>query len=113
MVLIDMEMPKRCGECFNCDRNFNDGEKTIENWMCLLRMRFVGDYEDSGRPQWCPLKPFTPAADVVPVRHGRWRQNDNGTWSCSECSSWIPDEQHYYAKFCLHCGAKMDGGADK
>lgn len=35
MVLIDMEMPKRCGECFNCDRNFNDGEKTIENWMCL------------------------------------------------------------------------------
>lgn len=60
MVLIDMEMPKRCGECFNCDRNFNDGEKTIENWMCLLRMRFVGDYVDNGKPSWCPLKPFTP-----------------------------------------------------
>ena len=50
-----------------------------------------------------------PAVDAVEVRHGRWRQNDNGTWSCSECSSWIPDEQHYYAKFCLHCGARMDG----
>lgn len=78
MVLIDMEMPKRCGECFNCDRNFNDGEKTIENWMCLLRMRFVGDYVDSGRPQWCPMKPFTPPEpqittniyDTEEIHHG-------------------------------------------
>ncbi len=53
-----------------------------------------------------------PAADVVPVRHGRWIKNDNGTWSCERCHSWIPDEQHYYARFCLYCGAKMDGGAD-
>lgn len=67
MVLIDMEMPMRCGECFNCDRNFNDGEKTIENWMCLLRMRFVGDYVDSGRPPWCPLKPFTPPEPKVRI----------------------------------------------
>lgn len=48
-----------------------------------------------------------PAADVVEVKHGRWMQNDNGTWSCSECSSWIPNEQHHYARFCLYCGAKM------
>ena len=39
---------------------------------------------------------------------GKWEQNDNGTWSCSECHSWIPDEQHYYARFCLFCGAKME-----
>lgn len=50
-----------------------------------------------------------PAVDAVEVVHSWWRQNDNGTWSCSECSSWIPDEQHYYARFCLHCGARMDG----
>ena len=60
MVLIDIDMPKRCGECFNCDYNFNDGEKVVENWMCLLQMRFVEDYVDSGRPEWCPLKEFTP-----------------------------------------------------
>ena len=52
------------------------------------------------------------ASDVAPVRHGRWMKNDNGTWSCERCHSWIPDEQHYYARFCLYCGAKMDGGAD-
>lgn len=61
MVLIDMEMPERCGECFNCDCNFNDGENAVENWMCLLRMRFVGDHvKNNGRPTWCPLKPFIP-----------------------------------------------------
>ena len=36
-----------------------------------------------------------------------WVQNDNGTWSCSKCQSWIPNEQHYYANFCLYCGADM------
>lgn len=51
-----------------------------------------------------------PAAAVAPVRHGRWIKNDNETWSCERCHSWIPDEQHYYARFCLYCGAKMDGG---
>lgn len=39
---------------------------------------------------------------------GKWIRNDNGTWSCDQCNSWIPDEQHYYARFCLHCGAKME-----
>lgn len=52
-----------------------------------------------------------PTVDAVPVKHGRWIKNDNGTWSCERCHSWIPDEQHYYARFCLYCGAKLDGGA--
>ncbi len=47
--------------------------------------------------------------DAEPVRHGHWVRNDNGTYSCSECQSWIPNEQHHYAKYCLFCGAKMDG----
>lgn len=40
---------------------------------------------------------------------GKWIRNDNGTWSCGQCNSWIPDEQHHYARFCLYCGAKMEG----
>lgn len=48
-----------------------------------------------------------PSAEVEPVRRGKWIQNDNGTYSCSLCQSWIPEEQHYYARFCLYCGAKM------
>ena len=47
--------------------------------------------------------------DVQEVRHGRWIQNDNNTYSCSLCQSWIPEEQHHYARYCLYCGAKMKG----
>lgn len=54
-----------------------------------------------------------PAADVVPVVHGRW----NATETCSLCGEkstegldattwnyWLPN-------YCPNCGAKMDGGA--
>lgn len=42
-------------------------------------------------------------------KKGEWIQNDNGTYSCSLCHSWIPKEQYYYAQFCLYCGADMRG----
>lgn len=56
-----------------------------------------------------------PAADVAPVRHGRW---EPGNPICPVCGGdkfkdldadiwcdWMPD-------YCPNCGAKMDGGAD-
>lgn len=47
-----------------------------------------------------------PAADVAPVRHGRWIEED-GTQICSECG-----EEHewedYRAPYCDTCGAKMN-----
>lgn len=53
-----------------------------------------------------------PAADVVPVVHGRWnviegRRLDNAI--CSNCGRRF---QAYYEaySFCPNCGAKMDGG---
>lgn len=50
-----------------------------------------------------------PSEDVVDVRYGKWIENDNGTYSCSLCQSWIPNEQYYYARYCPHCGAYMKG----
>ena len=49
-------------------------------------------------------------ADVRPVVRGRWKKNDNGTYSCERCHSWIPEEQWHYANWCLYCGADMRGG---
>ena len=45
-----------------------------------------------------------PAADVAPVRHGRWIKHDDGVFTCSECENAESNESH----FCRYCGAKMD-----
>lgn len=69
---------------------------------------------------------FIPAADVVPVVHGRWIWDRDGmdwgigAWRCSECKVmspmwWNADETNPRTKsghrFCPNCGARMDGDA--
>lgn len=46
-------------------------------------------------------------------KNGKWIRNDNGTYSCSVCQSWIPEEHHYYARYCLYCGAEMERRTDE
>ena len=54
-----------------------------------------------------------PAADVAPVRHGRW-ETSSGLYSCSECGITCPydvqaDVIEYWAcNYCPNCGVKMD-----
>ena len=48
-----------------------------------------------------------PAADVAPVRHGRWLQQvvlGQKAWDCSECKTL--GSPHW--KWCPVCGARMD-----
>lgn len=56
-----------------------------------------------------------PAADVEPVRHGRWIEQEKYTfgvmYDCSICGNRILDNGHSW-NYCPNCGAKMDGGAD-
>lgn len=50
-----------------------------------------------------------PAADVAPVRHGRWIMHDDEfglTCECSACHIETMGDGNY----CFNCGAKMDGG---
>lgn len=49
-----------------------------------------------------------PAADVVPVVHGRW-ENFRGKPRCSQCKAVWP-EDYFEHNYCPRCGAKMDGG---
>lgn len=57
-----------------------------------------------------------PAADVEPVRHGRWifRPKKLGLrpgYRCSECPNgplWLAPDVPQAFKYCPHCGAKMD-----
>lgn len=57
-----------------------------------------------------------PAADVAPVRHGRWKYNtDFQVWNCSECGenphngTGVVTVEEKLPAYCPHCGARMDG----
>ena len=63
------------------------------------------DYYDENESQYDRIEKLPSVKSER--KKGKWIRNDNGTWSCSKCSSWIPDEQHYYANYCLYCGAEM------
>ena len=49
-----------------------------------------------------------PAADVAPVRHGRWLCVDTDTeqfFLCNRCKK----KEYWESEYCPSCGAKMDG----
>ena len=52
------------------------------------------------------------AADVAPVRHGRWERTADGAALCTACKRKMNPSQYGYA-FCSLCGAKMDGVIEK
>ena len=98
-------------------------------------------YEDfekcnSENPKWTPSRVKTlvarqKAADVAPVRHGRWMKAKNkkdywgfdsdgdfGCWSdypvlCSSCKYDATENSTGETNYCPNCGAKMDGGGTK
>jgi hypothetical protein len=58
------------------------------------------------------------AADVQPVKHGKWLPSDSyittayGTLhcdKCSECGADVIEGDDYDNDFCPNCGARMDG----
>lgn len=53
-----------------------------------------------------------PAADVVPVRHGRWISEPGHIPHCSECGRYSDDADTGEAICCPFCGAKMDKDGD-
>lgn len=54
-----------------------------------------------------------PAADVAPVRRGRWALNKKyGDYECSECGQGdvkAMDFTNLKMRYCPNCGARMEG----
>lgn len=56
-----------------------------------------------------------PTADVAPVIHGCWYDEDSfdahgsPIYRCSVCNKTVADNYISCHKFCLHCGADMRG----
>ena len=56
---------------------------------------------------------YMDAADVAPMRHGRWKKRRLDGWDmfvCSQCNGWAHSAayQHQCICYCPNCGAKMD-----
>ena len=82
-----------------------------EALMVALCKEIVGDGDyyngkDDMQDQIRDMVSRFPAADVVPVRHGRWIKHDDGVFTCSECENAESNESY----FCRYCGAKMMEG---
>ena len=87
----------------------------IEREVLTLLAYKSGDY---GHPAVVDLEDIAniPAADVVPVVHGRWVDKMVRDWHCSECGQKVPRQVYFdgycYAdklNYCPNCGARMDG----
>lgn len=48
-----------------------------------------------------------PAADVEPVKHGRWQFGGDGLVECSVCEEAYDNRQLLPRNYCPNCGAKM------
>ena len=52
-----------------------------------------------------------PAADVAPIKHGKWIYDCWCEFKCSECGEHSNSKPYKgKEKYCPNCGAKMDGG---
>ena len=53
-----------------------------------------------------------PAADVAPVRHGRWDENGRCTLCGGHAPFWAMASTYYKSPWCHECGACMDKEAE-
>lgn len=109
MVMIDIEMPPKCGlcPCFHAEYPmYCQAVKADRNKM------IVQPYGQP-RPNWCPL------AEKADMWEDEENISEKGTWrhyegeiTCSECGSSYYDEimdlcDSDVPKFCPNCGAEM------
>lgn len=76
------------------------------NEYCESRISFQNLYDELKR---------IPAADVAPVRHGRWIRREGFDYennvilgACSKCDWEVKD----FTNYCPNCGARMGGDGD-
>ena len=85
----------KCGDCIHAD-------------ACEEAETLTGFSRDN--PAYCGM--FLNAADVAPVRHGKWLCVDTDTeqfFLCNRCKK----KEYWESNYCPNCGCLMDGGDDE
>lgn len=87
----------------------------IEREVVISIINTAGFWEKEDREVAIACVEQTKAADVAPVKHGKWIEYPRAHYfKCSECKYTVPyrkamlkngDREYHY---CPHCGAKMD-----
>ena len=82
--------------------SYYHGDRILAALTCIVEGKEVN-----------PVRP----ADVAPVVHGRWEQDADGDWYCTNCDEVVAicesgRERTYRKPYCPNCGAKMDGGEE-
>lgn len=102
VLIKGMNMPESCYDCPMC----------YDMMECTVGTPRIGFWKKEMQAEpfdFCaerhPRCPLVPAADVVPVRHGRLL-NPNPYGECSVCGCLIDIRDSY--NYCPNCGAKMD-----
>lgn len=78
--------------------------------LCLKNLEIINGRCYVNMEELLNLVDGIPAADVEPVRHGRWGKKQGGFWefaACSLCGEKAPTVG-IIPNFCPNCGAKMD-----
>ena len=86
-------------------------KKVADGCLCYTK-----EISDMIHNQLIEAVKIIPAADVVPVRHGRWiRHTDtrfgsklNDCIECNCCGIWFSSENQIRRTYCPNCGARMD-----
>lgn len=78
--------------------------------LCLKNLEIINGRCYVNMEELLNLVDRIPAADVEPVRYGRWGKKQGGFWefaACSLCGEKTPTVG-IIPNFCPNCGAKMD-----
>ena len=94
-------------------------DEYISRQDALLHSEIIRVYsKDYGNIDVVPVEYLAdiPAADVQPVKHGRWILCDDGYVRCSECNckAFIENDETIITDFCHGCGTdmRMDGDSE-
>ena len=98
--------------------------ETALNHRLNFLMAENGEYDHytSGFDEAVTRVEYFPAADVAPVRHGRWIETDRFImdgkskvygWECTVCKRFTRSPFVDSWNYCPNCGAKMFRGSDE